>query len=542
MSRLFTTSALAALAFCISSAAWAEPPANFAERVEEIRNQVGVPGMSVTIVENGETTFARGFGVRRLGTNERVDADTIFQLGSVGKAFTTAALAVLVDRGEIAWDDPVTDHIPYFQMYDPYVTREMTVRDLLVHRSGLGLGAGDLMFVPRSTRSREDTVRSLRHIPPASSFRSGYAYDNVLYAVAGQLIEEVSGKTWERFMREDVLVPAGMRTATSDRVERRRTRNRAWPHGRRDGPMTGMGTQEMMDDSGRAEFDPELGANAAPAGGVAASANDLSHWIAIQLAHGAKPEGGRLFSEAQSREMWRPQIHVPFGQAPEPVAASTPQFNSYALGWMERDYQGHRLIMHTGAVFGAQSILILIPERNVGFSIAINSEDGEAALGVAYELLDHYLARPYYDWGTAWQTFVRERDARAVTLLSQQTGAVAAQSEPSLPLERYAGRYADAWYGPMTITRGADGKLLMDFTLTPGMTGELTHWQYDTFRVTWRDRLIEPAYVTFALNADGNVDRITMRPVSPLADFSFDYQDLNFRPEAAQATPAPAEE
>jgi CubicO group peptidase (beta-lactamase class C family) len=179
MSRLFTTSALAALAFCISSAAWAEPPANFAERVEEIRNQVGVPGMSVTIVENGETTFARGFGVRRLGTNERVDADTIFQLGSVGKAFTTAALAVLVDRGEIAWDDPVTDHIPYFQMYDPYVTREMTVRDLLVHRSGLGLGAGDLMFVPRSTRSREDTVRSLRHIPPASSFRSGYAYDNV---------------------------------------------------------------------------------------------------------------------------------------------------------------------------------------------------------------------------------------------------------------------------------------------------------------------------------------------------------------------------
>ncbi len=542
MSRLFTTSALAALAFCISSATWAEPPANFEQRVEEIRSQVGVPGMSVTIVENGETTFARGFGVRRLGTNERVDADTIFQLGSVGKAFTTAALAVLVDRGEIAWDDPVTDHIPYFQMYDPYVTREMTVRDLLVHRSGLGLGAGDLMFVPRSTRSREDTVRALRHIPPATSFRSGYAYDNVLYAVAGQLIEEVSGKTWERFMREDVLVPAGMRTATSDRVERRRTRNRAWPHGRRDGPMTGMGTQELMDDSGRAEFDPELGANAAPAGGVAASANDLAHWIAIQLARGATPEGGRLFSEEQSREMWRPQIHVPFGQAPEPVAASTPQFNSYALGWMERDYQGHRLVMHTGAVFGAQSVLILIPERNVGFSIAINSEDGEAALGLAYELLDHYLGRPYYDWGTAWQTFVRERDARAVTMLSQQNATVAAQSQPSLPLERYAGAYEDAWYGPMTITRDANGKLTMNFTQTPGMTGELTHWQYDTFRVSWRDRLIEPVYVTFALDAEGKVDRIAMRPVSPLADFSFDYQDLNFRPAGLQAHPVPAED
>jgi CubicO group peptidase (beta-lactamase class C family) len=532
MRQMFGSAAFAIASVLMMTAAWADPPANLAARVETIRNQVGVPGISVTIVENGQVTFARGFGVRRLGANERVDADTIFQLGSVGKAFTVAALAVLVDRGEIAWDDPVTEHIPYFQMYDPWVTREMTVRDLLVHRSGLGLGAGDLMFVPRSSRSREDTVRALRHIRPATSFRSGYAYDNVLYAVAGQLIEEVTGKTWERFMREDVLVPAGLRTATSDRVERRRTRNRAWPHGRRDGPMHGMGTQEVMDDGGRAEFDPELGANAAPAGGVAASANDMGRWIAIQLARGALPDGrGRLFSEAQSREMWTPRIHVPFGQAPEPVAASTPQFNSYALGWTERDYQGHRLMMHTGAVFGAQAILILIPSRNVGFSVAINSEDGEAALGVAYELLDHYLGRPYHNWGDAWQTFVQQRDQRAVAMLQQQT-ASPALSQPSLPLERYAGRYTDAWYGPMVITH-ADGKLTMDFTLTPGMTGELTHWQYDTFRVAWRDRLIEPAYVTFALAADGSIDRINMRAVSPLADFSFDYQDLEFHPAAA---------
>jgi CubicO group peptidase (beta-lactamase class C family) len=532
MSRYLGATALAALALCISSAAWAEPPANLERRVEEIRNQVGVPGMSVAIVENGQVTFARGFGARRLGTNERVDADTIFQLGSVGKAFTVAALAVLVDRGEIRWDDPVTDHIPYFQMHDPWVTREMTVRDLLVHRSGLGLGAGDLMFVPRSSRSREDTVRALRHIRPATSFRSGYAYDNVLYAVAGQLIEEVTGKTWERFMREDVLAPAGMRTATSDRVVRRSTRNRAWPHGRRDGPMHGMGTQEMLDDSGRAEFDPELGANAAPAGGVAASANDIARWIQIQLARGATPEGGRLFSEAASREMWTPRIHVPFGQAPEPVAASTPQFNSYALGWTERDYQGNRLIMHSGAVFGAQAVLILIPERKVGFSIAINSEDGEAALGVAYELLDHYLGRPYYDWGAAWQTFVRQRDERAVASLRQAT-ASPAPSQPSLPLERYAGDYADAWYGPIAIAHEG-GKLVMNFKLTPGMTGALTHFQYDTFRVGWRDRLIEPAYVTFALGADGKVARASMRAVSPVADFSFDYQDLDLRPVAGE--------
>jgi CubicO group peptidase (beta-lactamase class C family) len=529
MTRRVTAAAVAAAAWGLAVAARADPPEGFDARVEQIRSAVGVPGLAVAIVEQGRLTLARGYGVRQLGESAPVDADTIFQLGSVGKAFTTAALAVLVDRGKIGWDDRVTEHVPWFQMYDPWVTREMTLVDLLVHRSGLGLGAGDLMFVPRSTRSRAETVRRLRYIRPATSFRSAYAYDNVLYVVAGQLIEEVSGKTWERFVREDVLVPAGMRTATSDRIERRATSNRAWPHARRDGPMHGMGTQRALDDSGRAEFDPELGQNAAPAGGVAASANDMGRWIAIQLARGALPEGsGRLFSEAASRQMWTPRVHLPINPSRGPTAAATPQFNGYALGWNERDYRGRRLLMHSGAVFGAQAIIVLVPERNVGFSVMINCEDGEAALGIAYELLDHYLDQPRYDWAAAWQEVVRQRDERAVAALKQQT-STPARVGPSLPLERYAGEFADAWYGPIAIAHH-EGRLTVDFEQTPGMTGELKHWQYDTFRVDWRDPLIEPAYVTFALKADGAVDRIGMKAVSPLADFSFDYQDLDFRP------------
>jgi CubicO group peptidase (beta-lactamase class C family) len=527
-------SAAALAAFCLAGVARADPPPGFDARVEQLRTQVGVPGIAVAIVESGKPTLARGYGVRKLGDAAPVDADTIFQLGSVGKAFTTAALAVLVDRGKIAWDDPVTKHIPWFQMHDPWVTREMTVVDLLVHRSGLGLGAGDLLFVPRSTLSRAETVRRLRYIRPATSFRSGYAYDNVLYAVAGQLIEEVSGKSWERFMREDVLQPAGMRTATSDRGARRSTPNRAWPHARRDGPMHGMGTQKALDDSGQAELDPELGQNAAPAGGVAASANDMGRWIAIQLARGALPEGsGRVWSEAASRQMWTPRVLLPISPSPGPTAAATPQWNAYALGWTERDYRGRKLLMHTGAVFGAQAIVMLVPDRSLGFSVAINCEDGEAALGIAYELLDHYLGEPRYDWGHAWQEVVRQRDERAVALLKQQTSAPA-RVGPSLPLERYAGEFADAWYGAMAIAH-RDGKLAMDFKQTPGMTGELAHWQYDTFRVDWRDPLIEPAYVTFALKPDGSVDRIAMRAVSPLADFSFDYHDLDFRPAPGAA-------
>lgn len=535
MGRMVGAGALV-LSLCVATAAWAAPPRDFDARVAKIASEVGVPGISVAIVEDGKVTLARGYGVRQLGGSARVDADTIFQIGSVSKAFTAAALARLVDSGKVRWDDKVTDHVPYFQMYDPWVTREMTVRDLFVHNSGLGLGAGDLMLFPQTTRSREDVVRSLRYIKPATSFRSGYAYDNVLYVVAGQLIEEVSGKSWERFVREDLLVPAGMRTATSSRDERRRADNRAWPHGRRDGPMVGMGTQEMLDDSGKAEFDPDITGVGAPAGGIAASANDMARWITIQLAHGALPDGsGRLFSEASAREMWTPRIHVPISQYPKPVSGVTPQFDSYAMGWMERDYRGHKLIMHTGAVFGAQSLLMLVPERNIGFAIMINSEDGEAAYGLAYGLLDHYLDQPYYDWGAAWQQFVRERDQRAVAFLKTQTEAstTVAAPGPSRPLTAYAGDFKDAWYGPVSI-RHAGGKLAMDFTLTPGMTGELTPWRYDTFRVTWRNRSIEPAYVTFSFDAEGKIDRIAMQPVSPLADFSFDYQDLDLRPVPAK--------
>ncbi|WP_371414117.1 serine hydrolase [Sphingosinicella sp. CPCC 101087] len=495
-----------------------------AQRVEALREALGVPGATFAIVEDGRTTFARGFGVTDLSAPQAVNADTLFATGSTGKAFTVAALALLVDQGRIGWDDRVIDHMPDFRMWDPWVTREMTVRDLLVHRSGLGLGAGDLLFVPRSDLSREETVRRLRHIRPATSFRSGYAYDNVLYIVAGQLIEAVTGRTWEEFVREDVMRRIGMRRSTASDAQLLAEPNRARPHARLNGAIRGTGDQVPLDE--RLNVAP----NAAPAGGLAISADEMTRWLAVQLARGALPEGERLFSEAASREMWTPVVLQPVAEWPANLAATQPNFSTYALGWDVQDYRGARLVWHGGAVFGSLAAVALLPDRNVGLFIAVNSEEGEMVRGLMYELLDHYLGLPHAGWPEQLRDFKRARTEQAIAAL-QAPAAAPAEVGPSLPLARYAGDFADPWYGTIGI-REAGGRLTVSFPHAFGLSAELEHWQYDTFRTRFDDPNMEPAYVTFQLDADGKVERITMRAVSPLADFSFDYHDLLFTPVA----------
>lgn len=517
---------VAVFALACSASAFAETPAGFDQRVEALRATIGVPGMAISIVEDGKVVLAKGYGVKKLGSSELVDADTIFPTGSTGKAFTVAALAILVDQGKIGWDDKVIDHLPGFQMYDPWVTREMTIRDLLVHRSGLGLGAGDLMFVPRSNLSRAEAVRRLRYIKPATSFRSGYAYDNVLYMVAGQLIEEITGQTWEKFTAQNVLKPAGMRRSTSDDDSRFKTLDRAYPHARMNGGLRGVGDQEILDER------DDLARNAAPAGGLAVSANDMARWLLIQLAEGKLPEGdGRLFSEAAHEQMWTPVVLQPNAPRPESLKATEPMFYTYALGWDVQDYRGAKIVWHGGAVFGFLTAVVLIPEKNVGFAIEINSEDGEIIKGLMYELLDHYLGLPKDDWPAKLIAYKKQKVADALKAY-QASSVKPARIGPSLPLARYAGTYVDPWYGNIEVAQ-AKGGLTIDFKSTPRMGGKLEHWQYDSFVTRFDDKTIEPAYVTFGLDADGKVERVTMKAVSPLADFSYDYQDLLFTPQAA---------
>ena len=521
--RLFALALLAATAV----PAWAEPPKNLAADVEELRKEIGATGVSIAIVEDGKTTLSRGWGERKLGERGQVDSQTIFQTGSTGKAMTAAALAILVDEGKIAWDDPVIKHMPWFRMHDAWVTREITIRDLLVHRSGLGLGQGDLMFVPRTNLTRKQTVEHVAYLKPQTSFRSAYAYDNILYAVAGQLIEEVSGQTWEAFMRDRVLRPGGMKNATSDSEDRFRIPNRSWPHARLNGPLRGLGDQQVLDER------DELGRNGAPAGGLALSADDMAAWLKIQLAHGALPNGKHLFSEAQAAEMWRPVTPMPITQLPDQLKPAQPMQQAYALGWQVQDYRGHRIISHGGGVFGSITRVVMIPDKNVGFAIMMNNEESGMLLGLTYKLLDHYLDQPDYGWTTKWQDWYKERLAGGVEYL-KQAQAAPAKVGPSLDPARYAGRYRDPLYGDIVVANTPKG-LTIDFTSTPRMVGRLKHWQYDSFVTEYDDPAIEPAYVTFALDADGKVTGVTMKAVSKIADFSWDYHDLDLKPvEEAQ--------
>jgi CubicO group peptidase (beta-lactamase class C family) len=514
--------AIVTVAVVLVSAAWAQtpvstaPPADLDTYVASSMKTFDVPGMAVAIVKDGKIIVAKGYGVRKLGEPTPVDEFTMFGIGSNTKAFTTAALATLVDEGKLSWDDPVYQRLPGFVMYDPYVSHEMTIRDLLTHRSGMGLGEGDLLFWPHSTYTREEVIYKLRFMKPSSSFRSHYAYDNLLYMTAGQIIPAVTGVSWDDYIRQRIFTPLGMNHSNVSNAAIKPDDNVAFPHSRMDDKLQVIHF-EVLD-------------NAGPAGAINSCAADMAKWVQLQLNRGKFTDrDGRLFSEERSREMWSPQTILPVGDPPAPLAGLKANFADYALGWGLRDYHGRKLVGHTGGVAGFVSRVMLVPEENLGVVVLTNAEEDGAFDSVLYHVLDYYFHLPPTDWISAYKAVEEKQEKDAAESMKKAETARAADSRPSLPIEKYAGVYNDAWYGPITI-RIDGGHLVITFDHTPSMIGDLQHWQHDTFKAHWRDRTIEDAFVTFALNPDGTIDSARMAAVSPLADFSFDYQDLLLKP------------
>src|SRR2546425_1181949 len=506
---------LSALSFVSASLA-AQLPRDLDAYVTRVMHDFEVPGVAIAIVQDGRVLLAKGYGVRKLGEPAPVDERTLFGIASNTKAFTATALGILVEEGKLRWDAPVIDYLPGFAMYDPFVTRELTVRDLLVHRSGLGLGAGDLLWWPPSTYDRKEIARRLRFIPPETSFRSAYAYATVLDLVAGELIEAVSGQTWESFVSSRILAKVGMTGSNVRHSAAIAGGNVAATHARIDGTVRPI-----------APFDSD---NTNPAGGINSSAEDMAKWLRVQLSGGMLANGSRLFSPATARELTSIVTPIPISDPPPELPPLETSFNGYALGFGIRDYRGHKLVAHTGGLPGYVSRVAMIPDVNVGVVVLTNQESGEAFDSIAFHILDQYLGAPTFDWIDGFQT--RQARNASTTAAADRSASTsrAASSTPSLPLTKYAGTYRDAWYGDIEIGEQS-GTLTIRFTRTPSLVGDLEHWQHDTFIARWKDReLRADAYVTFALNPDGSIDQAKMRAVSPDTDFSFDFQDLLLKP------------
>ncbi len=512
---LLLLSAISTL-FCASILAQTAVPPDLDAYVAASMKAFDVPGISVAIVKDGRVVVAKGYGVRKLGDSARVDEYSMFAIGSNTKAFTTAALAELVDAGKISWDDHVYQRLPGFVMYDPYVSHEITIRDLLTHRSGMGLGEGDLLFWPHSTYTRADIVYKLRFMKPASSFRSHYAYDNLLYMTAGQIIPAVTGISWDDYIRLHIFAPLHMEHSAVTNADYKPGGDYAYPHERVDGTLRVIPFEDLS--------------NVGPAGSINSSAADMAKWMLLQLDHGKfTGRDGRLFSEEQSKEMWSPQTILPTNDPPQPLAGLKTNFADYGLGWRLSEYHGRKLVGHTGGVAGFVSRVMLVPEENLGVVVLTNAEEDGAFDSILYHILDHYFGLPATDWIAAYKSVKDAEERNAAETMRMAAGARAVDSKPSLPQEKYAGTYNDAWYGPITI-RYENGGLVITFDHTPSMIGDLQHWQYDTFKAHWRDRTIEDAFITFSLKPDGSIESAKMAAVSPLADFSFDYQDLLLLP------------
>jgi CubicO group peptidase (beta-lactamase class C family) len=498
--------------------------ADFDAFVESVRTQFDVPGIAVAIVQDGKIVFERGYGPREIGKPAKVDEHTLFAIASNTKAFTATALSMLADDGKLSLDDRVIDHLPWFRMSDAYVTREMRIRDLLSHRSGLTLGAGDLLYWPTTTYTTEEVARRLKDVPLGGQFRGQYAYDNILFGVAELVIEQASGESYEAFLTKRIFKPLGMDDTrfNSDRLRKD------------DNIATGYAKADFKD---LAPAPRMAWGNVSGAGGIYSSVHDMTKWMRTQLAGGvytdAQGKEHRLFSTKRQNAMWSIVTPIPVNEPSVPeLRPAKPNFLGYGEGWQLSDYRGNKLVWHTGGWPGMVSRLTLVPDRKVGVIVLTSQEVGAAFNAVTMQALDAMLESPKTDWLDAYAKAVAKQHGNADEDWNKHVAARASNAPPSLPLSAYAGTYRDPWYGDVAIAREG-GKLVIRFTKTPDLVGTLEPWQHDTFVIRWHQRWLNAdAFLTFALSPDGKIRGGRMEPISPLTDFSFDFQDLRLVPVA----------
>jgi CubicO group peptidase (beta-lactamase class C family) len=487
--------------------------------VEDAMEKFTVAGVAVGVVKDGKIVHARGYGLKSLETGEKVDEHTSFAIASNSKAFTAAALAILVEEGLLSWQDRVIDHIPEFKMYNDYVTRNFNIQDLLTHRSGLGLGAGDLQKWPSgSDFTIADMLVNFQHFQPVSAFRTRYDYDNILYLVAGELIKRVSGMPWEEFVQSRIMEPLGMDNSFTLPPGMVKSDNLASPHLAENGELRVIPYYEL---------DPNKINGAA--GGVLSNAEDLCRWMLVHLnggKYGEKLEK-QLFSAASQLEMWTIHTSIPV----RPDSRYNPHFSGYGLGWRLTDMNGKMSVSHTGDLSGMLSKTILIPDLELGVVVLTNSYYGGGGLfqALSQTIVDSYLGLDDHGWTDHYLAVYKASSGNARAEVDRVWRKVEAASDEHINPAHYTGIYEDPWFGKIRIYL-EDEQLWFSSLRSPALTGPMYFYNANAFAIKWENRAMDAdAFAIFSLDEEGQAQGIRMKGISPDIDFSYDFQDLRFK-------------
>ncbi|MBK6458797.1 MAG: serine hydrolase [Gemmatimonadetes bacterium] len=460
-------------------------PADFDATVARAMATFKVPGLAVAVVKNDSVIFAKGYGVRALGAPEPVTPHSLFAVGSTSKAFTVAVLQQLEQEGKLRLDDPATQYLPSLQLYDPYVTRELTVRDLVTHRSGLPTANAVWYGTPYS---REEILRRLRYRKPSASFRSTWQYQNEMFLAAGQVIAAVDGRSWDDAVKARLFTPLGMRASGTSVRELATMPDVAQPHLERDGTVRRIPYRNID--------------NIAPAGSINSSVHDMAQWIRFQLAKG-KWDGRQLLNEAAFDDARRPYMAMPSSPFSE-LTAPGAQLVSYGMAWMLYGWNGRTIVEHSGGIDGMTAEVALVPEERLGLVILANLSTVAPQVLQSY-LLDSFFGAPKRDWTGEVSTKMAALEKAGADAMAKAERERTKDSRPTLPLSAYAGTYADSLYGDVVV-REANGALQLTFL--GNREARLEHWQYDTFQARWDDVILDKTMVQFFLDASGKVDRV----------------------------------
>ncbi|WP_215762600.1 serine hydrolase [Acetobacter sp. P1H12_c] len=478
--------------------------------VNKARQAFDVPGVAVGVIHDGKIVFAKGYG--RKADNEKsgqVDTSTLFAIGSNSKEFTATALATLVDEGKLKWTDRVNDIMPEFRVSDPWITRDFRVSDLLTHHSGMGLGAGDLMLFSHSTFTRKDILAALPYMPFTGRFRADYAYNNLLYVVAGALVEKVSGQTWEHYVQTRLIDTAALPACQS-----------TFPVKGQVDVAAGQGSDGVLPD----HAEPSA---MAPAGGVWCSVNGMNRWVQTLLNGGQTVDGRKVISLVQRDALWAPHALLPL---PDSADRTKSHFRAYGYGWFMEDFYGLKRVWHTGTVSGMVSYVSMLPEKNTGLVVLTNHDDNHATYSIALTMSALIATGKSDDWVAYWQNEARKTQAKAAQEASTTGPGSPARpfiTRPASELKEYVGLYHDAWRGDIRLFL-KNNTLVMEFGKADGLSGTLSALPHDLFVAKWQNRAEDAgddSYVQFERDMSGKVTGFHMQVVG--SDFSFDAQDLH---------------